>query len=244
MKKIINCLKPIGMTPLDAVKLFKEQNKRYEVVKIGYAGRLDPMAEGVLLFLIGDENKNINDYFKLDKEYNTKVLFGFVSDTYDILGIANEKDFVGLENVKKLLGKFKGSYKQKLPVFSSYKIKGRPLFYYAFNNKLSEIKIPKNNVEIKEIKINSFSEIDNKKLLTEILRKINLVKGNFRQEKIKNKWESLLVSSKKYVVVDFNIKCSSGTYIRSIANELDGLLFNLIRTKVGKFNIKNSIKLK
>lgn len=244
MEKIINLYKPIGMTPLETIRLFKKQNNIYEKVKVGYAGRLDPMAEGVLLLLVGDENKKINNYFKLDKEYHAKVLLGFISDTYDILGIAKKKKFIGKEKIKKLFKNFKGECKQEFPIFSSYKIKGKPLFYYALNNKLSEIKIPEKNIEIKEIKINSFREIDNKKLLDKILRKISLVKGNFRQEKIKKKWKALLVKNKKYFIFDFKVKCSSGTYIRSIANKLDGVLFNLIRTKIGKFDIKNSIKFK
>jgi len=242
MKKIINLYKSVGMTPLEALKLFKEQNNAYSGVKIGYAGRLDPMAEGVLLLLIGDENKKINNYFKLDKEYQAKVLLGFASDTYDILGIAQEKHFLGVDKVKELLENLKGEHKQKLPVFSSYKIKGKPLFYYALNNKLSEIKIPENKIKIKSIKINSFTKISNKKLLKEILKKISLVKGNFRQEKIKDKWKKLLVEGKEYFIVDFNVKCSSGTYIRGIANELNGVLFNLIRKRVGRFSIENSHK--
>lgn len=235
IKKIINLYKPVGMTPLEAIKSFKEKNKDYAGLKIGYAGRLDPIAEGVLLLLIGEENKKINKYFKLDKEYNAKVLFGFVSDTYDILGIAKKSDFIGVNKMKNLLKNFKGNYEQEFPAFSSYKIKGKPLFYYALNNKLSEIKIPKNKVKIKKIKINSFKEISSKKLLGKILEKISLVKGNFRQEEIKKTWKKLLFENKKYALIDFNIKCSSGTYVRSIANDLCGVLFSLVRIRVGKF---------
>lgn len=45
------------------------------------------------------------------------------------------------------------------------------------------------------------------------------------------------------------IECSKGTYIRSIANDLGevlgcgGYLYRLIRTKAGKFNLDNSIKM-
>ncbi len=238
IKKIINLYKPVGMTPLEAVKLFKEKNKDYAGLKIGYAGRLDPMAEGVLLLLIGEENKKINKYFKLDKEYKAKILFGFVSDTYDILGIAKKSDFIGVDKVKDLLKNFKGYYEQEFPAFSSYKIKGKSLFYYALNNKLSEIKIPRNRVKIKKIKINSFKEVGSKKLLGEILKKISLVKGNFRQKEIKKIWKKLLFKNKKYVFVDFNVKCSSGTYVRSIANDLGGVLFNLVRIRVGDFELE------
>jgi len=51
-----------------------------------YAGRLDPLAEGLLLVLTGEECKNKEKYLGLDKEYEVDVLFGFATDTYDILG--------------------------------------------------------------------------------------------------------------------------------------------------------------
>ena len=51
-----------------------------------YAGRLDPMASGVLLVLAGEETKNKDKYLGLDKEYDFEILFGFATDTYDILG--------------------------------------------------------------------------------------------------------------------------------------------------------------
>jgi tRNA U55 pseudouridine synthase TruB len=41
---------------------FKEKKPEYENETISYAGRLDPMAEGVLVLLIGDENKNRSKY--------------------------------------------------------------------------------------------------------------------------------------------------------------------------------------
>lgn len=38
-------------------------------MKKGYAGRLDPMARGVLLLLVGDENKKKTDYEFFPKVY-------------------------------------------------------------------------------------------------------------------------------------------------------------------------------
>ena len=60
MNKVINLYKPVGFTPLQAVERFKEENVRYKKEKISYPGRLDPMAQGVLLLLVGDETKKKN----------------------------------------------------------------------------------------------------------------------------------------------------------------------------------------
>ena len=72
----ISLNKPISMTPLQAIKVFQKQNPIYKNTKIGYAGRLDPMAQGVLLLLINNENKKFNTYSKLDKEYIAEILLG------------------------------------------------------------------------------------------------------------------------------------------------------------------------
>ncbi len=57
MKSLINLYKPCSKTPLQAVEEFRLQNPKYKTKKISYPGRLDPVAEGILILLIGEENK-------------------------------------------------------------------------------------------------------------------------------------------------------------------------------------------
>ena len=57
-KKIILLNKKEGETPLEALEKFRLTNKKYKDVKMTYAGRLDPMATGLLLVLAGEETKN------------------------------------------------------------------------------------------------------------------------------------------------------------------------------------------
>ena len=164
MKKLINLYKPLGLTPLQTIQKFKEINKNYKNKKMSYPGRLDPMAEGVLLILVGNENKKMKSYMKLDKEYKAEILFGIKSDTGDILGIAslptnlptnqllnreinkiNNK--INKEELIKKIKSLNGCYEQKIPSFSSYKIKGNPMFYYAKKGEIFEIK---NHINIKK----------------------------------------------------------------------------------------------
>src|SRR3989338_4911372 len=86
MKGIIILNKKEGETPLAALEAFRRKNKEYANTKLTYAGRLDPMASGLLLLLAGEEIKNKEKYLNLDKEYEFEILFGFQTDTYDILG--------------------------------------------------------------------------------------------------------------------------------------------------------------
>ena len=249
MKSVLNLYKKVGQTPLEVIKKVKEKYPHYKRMKMGYAGRLDPIAEGVLIILLGDENKKIGEYMGFDKEYRAEILLGFSSDSHDILGIANKGKNIELDikELKKKIKSFKGKYEQKIPKYSSYKIEGKPMFYYA--RKGIDVQEIKKNVLIKKIEINFIYKISNKKLLKIIINKMNNVNGDFRQPDILDNWNNLLKEENKYFVVDLNIECSSGTYIRAIAEDLGnriscgGLLLSLKRIRVGKFFIRDSIRI-
>ena len=57
MKQVYNVFKPQGLTPLEALERLREKLKLPKELKITYAGRLDPMAEGVLILLAGSKVK-------------------------------------------------------------------------------------------------------------------------------------------------------------------------------------------
>src|SRR3989344_2297636 len=84
---IFELYKKEGQTPLEAMEEFRKENLEYKDQKMTYAGRLDPMAEGVLLILTGDDCKEKQKYLGLNKEYEFEILWGFQTDTYDILGL-------------------------------------------------------------------------------------------------------------------------------------------------------------
>src|SRR5687767_12670821 len=93
MNQVLNIYKPIGLTPLQLIKLLKKSKEGYKNIKMSFAGRLDPLAHGVMLLLLGEENKNRDKYLSLDKTYEFKVLFGVETDTFDFLGILKDLDF-------------------------------------------------------------------------------------------------------------------------------------------------------
>ncbi|MDX1535908.1 MAG: hypothetical protein R3346_04075, partial [Candidatus Spechtbacterales bacterium] len=81
IKDVLNIYKPLGFTPLQAIEQYREINPEYSNVKMGYAGRLDPLAEGVLIVPTGETLKKQKEYMDLDKKYTAKILFGFSTDT-------------------------------------------------------------------------------------------------------------------------------------------------------------------
>ena len=61
--------KKVGETPLQALDALRVRDARFKDVKLAYAGRLDPMAEGKLLVVVGEQCKRHHLYLGLDKEY-------------------------------------------------------------------------------------------------------------------------------------------------------------------------------
>ncbi|MEI7689022.1 MAG: hypothetical protein WCI91_02435 [Candidatus Nomurabacteria bacterium] len=91
---VINVYKKAGQTPLDCINILKNDNPDLRFTPMTYAGRLDPLAEGVLLILTGDECLKKDEYLSLQKEYEVDILFGFKTDTYDVMGmITKPKEF-------------------------------------------------------------------------------------------------------------------------------------------------------
>lgn len=86
MEKYVVLEKQIGETPLSCAEAWRAAAGVAASVPLAYAGRLDPMASGKLLILIGDECKNQTTYHGLDKGYDFSVLFGIESDSLDVLG--------------------------------------------------------------------------------------------------------------------------------------------------------------
>src|SRR3989344_1098603 len=126
MKSFLLLNKQEGATPFSVLETFRKRHKKYKDEKMTYAGRLDPMASGLLLILVGNEVKNKEKYLKLGKEYKFEILFGFATDTYDILGkvvhfdiLQNIKISELGQEIKKNLKFFTNRWKQKYPAYSS-----------------------------------------------------------------------------------------------------------------------------
>lgn len=249
-KDIIAVYKPIAITPLQLVQQFKQKFPEYKDTKIGYAGRLDPMAHGVMLLLIGNENKNRDQYLNLNKTYQFTVLFGISTDSYDILGILSNTKYCHPDNtlaitITAFINDKLGKQTQQYPPYSSKTFKGKPLFQWAREGRLSEVKFPNREVEIFNFNLIELQVISAKALSKIILENITKIEGDFRQEEISDKWNSFFQAQGKttFITAKFQIDCSSGTYVRSLIHELGKLLgcgaiaLDIYRTKVGEFGV-------
>ena len=72
MNGLIVLNKPKGMTSFSAVNAIHRLTR----TKAGHAGTLDPMAEGVLLVLLGKFTKKAKEFESSIKEYRAEITFG------------------------------------------------------------------------------------------------------------------------------------------------------------------------
>jgi len=225
MEKTVMIYKNEGETPLECLDRFRLEQPLYKDAVLSYAGRLDPMAEGVMLVLVDEENKNREKYLGLDKTYEVEILFGVKTDTGDILGKVEEvKEIPTEKEVNEVLQSFVGTFVQKYPSYSSKTVGGKPLFQWAREGKLEEIEIPEKTSEIYSIELLDKRFLSAEDILIKVRERIAKVKGDFRQEEIVTSWESTIFSSfqmsAKMPIIRIQVKCSSGTYMRTLSERV------------------------
>lgn len=246
--EIIKLHKQVGETPLECIHWFKAQHPEYAETKMTYLGRLDPMAEGLLLVLAGDTREK-EKYLAWDKTYEFEVLWGFTSDTYDILGVVESEGNSPTNLEKKMpaiLKNISAKTTQVYPAFSSRTVSGKSLFMWAREERVEEIEIPEKRIKIFSLEHIHTRGITGKEVLQEVEAKIKLVQGDFRQEKVLSSWQNSLIAIPKesFLISKFRIDVSSGTYIRGLAHEMGqylstgALAWSIKRTRVGEYKLE------
>lgn len=254
---LINLYKRSGETPLQALDRLRADHPEYKDAVLSYAGRLDPLASGVLLVMVGDANKNRDEHLGLSKEYEVEILFGVSTDTYDVLGLitdtAKEGQLEQYENslteavkdsFKKIISKGELPY----PPYSSRPVNGKPLFEWAREGRLGEIEIPKQKGKINDIQFLGIKKVKADSVRETIRSSIESVHGDFRQEEISQKWDSYFDHAHRdFSIINIKVTSESGVYMRSLAHEigvvigLPALAFSIIRTKAGNYKLEESL---
>jgi tRNA pseudouridine55 synthase len=127
----LNVYKPGGLTSHDVVA---RARRVFDVKKIGHAGTLDPMADGVLVLCLGAATRLSEYVMQSTKRYRARVRLGVTTDTYDAEGrTVRERDAsrVQREDVERLLPVFQGDIEQIPPMYSAIKQGGRKLYELA-----------------------------------------------------------------------------------------------------------------
>lgn len=148
--------KPRDVTSFYCVKVLR---KVFNVKRIGFAGTLDPLATGLMIFGLGEATKLITFLEKMDKVYEVTIHFGGVSDTYDAKGkiehVKNSKKPLRSTIEKLLEDDFLGQREQMPPVYSAIQIEGKRAYDLARKGKTVILK--KRPVHFFDIKVKSYS---------------------------------------------------------------------------------------
>lgn len=257
-KKYITLNKAVGETPLSCAEAWRAANPDYKAVPMAYAGRLDPMASGKLLILLGDECKHQTNYHDLDKTYKFSILLGIESDSLDVLGrlkTGTVPEDINENKINNALKKFTGEIELPYPRFSAKTVQGKPLHMWTLENRLAEIEIPTKTSTVYELELESISTMSRKDLAKAARTKIDTIPevtdprkalGNdFRRVDVRADWENIANDDSLpdlYIIINLYCLASSGTYMRTlaslIAKELGtcGLAWSIHRDKIGVYD--------
>lgn len=131
--------------------------KETGIRKVGHAGTLDPLAEGVLVVGIGKGTKLIAGMTGAEKEYVAEVRLGMTSETDDEEGVKTEVATLKMpkkEEVLKALSSFREETEQVPPIYSAIKIKGKEAYKLARTGR--EVEMKSRPAEIKEVEFLSY----------------------------------------------------------------------------------------
>ncbi|HRN95881.1 MAG TPA: hypothetical protein PLD54_00365 [Candidatus Levybacteria bacterium] len=248
---VLSVYKPVGITPLEALERLRHKIPTLQKEKLAYAGRLDPMAEGVLLVLVGDECKKRDLYQKLPKSYEVTGVFGISTDTYDALGMIQRVQTAPLTDIHKtiqtLLPSYICTFDQPYPPYSSARVNGKPLFYWAREGKIDTITIPSKHIEITQIQITDHGEFSGSELVSLVQDKINNVSGDFRQQEILETWRKQVPIKTTFPFITFTINSSHGAYMRSLIHDMGeksqtgAIALHIKRLSVGNYHVDEAL---
>lgn len=155
--------KPYTWTSFDVVKKVKNQigkklrqelNIRLKSFKVGHAGTLDPLAEGLVIVCTGKATKKISELMADEKEYVATIELGKTTPSYDLETDCDKTfpiDHINETMVKDVLKTFIGEQDQVPPVYSAKNVNGRRAYDYA--RKGEELVLKANKITISVIEL-------------------------------------------------------------------------------------------
>ncbi len=202
---LLNLNKPQGITSRHVVN---QVQPLVWPAKVGHAGTLDPLAEGVLLLAVGPATRLMEYLQRLPKQYRGAFLLGRRSDTEDVTGTVVEladPPEPSRTDIEAVFDQFVGDIEQRPPVYSAKKVRGQRAYKLARAGKRP--RLPTRTVTIHRIELVSYD----------------------------------------YPVLEIDVICSRGTYIRSLGRDIGlslgsaAVMSRLTRTAIGDFRLEDAV---
>jgi tRNA pseudouridine(55) synthase len=249
---VITAWKPVSQSPNEHLALLK---KHLGISgKACPTGRLDPMAKGVMIYLVGDKTKESDRYmFNTTKIYEFDIVCGFSTDSCDCMGSVTDSNTdypednyaTMIDNIRS--GKYM-EYVQTTPSCSAYKARSKitgekhPLWMWKHLGRLDEVDIPQTDIKLNRLDILSETTISLGRYIDTITHDISNVTsfntGNLRG--IIDQWIDIKEKSPDTLlkIIRCEAEVPSGTYIRFLADTIGkdaGIpshAYDITRTKI------------
>jgi tRNA pseudouridine(55) synthase len=233
-----------GETLAVMLRRFRDTQGLSEDEKLTYAGRLDPMAEGIVPILVGEARFQKDHMLRASKTYEVDILLGIGTDTGDMLGLPTVDLILNAvkdkNEIEKALLTLSETVSLPYPNYSSRPVDGKPLFMHA--RAKNTVVVPIKNITIYSLELLGVQKVLVGDLLKQAIETIKKVQGDFRQSEIIEQWSDLCKKEDSAIVQLVHIKTtvSSGTYMRSVAEKMGELVrmpalaYKITRTEVKK----------
>lgn len=131
---------------------------KFQKLKVGHAGTLDPLATGLMIVCTGKCTKQIDSFQNQEKEYIAGLLIGKTTPSFDLEKEYDKEyptDHITKELVESTLKSFLGESDQIPPIFSAKFIDGKRA--YEFARKGQEVEMKPCRIHISEIELVSYN---------------------------------------------------------------------------------------
>jgi tRNA pseudouridine55 synthase len=147
--------KPLEWTSFDVVNKLKwNLKKTFSKIKIGHAGTLDPLADGLLIVCCGKKTKTIESIQNQQKTYIAEIFIGATRPSFDReteIDAHFETPDTSIEKIKSIVHSFVGKQMQFPPIFSAIKQEGKPVYLKARAGK--EVVMTAKEIQIYKLEI-------------------------------------------------------------------------------------------
>lgn len=149
--------KPLRWTSFDVVKKIRNTLRtalNIKKIKVGHAGTLDPLADGLLIVCTGKFTKRINEFQAQEKEYTAEFTLGATTPSFDLETEVNETfdyNHITQDMLKTTAESLTGNILQTPPIYSAIKQDGKRLYEHA--RKGEDVKIKERMVHVSKFEI-------------------------------------------------------------------------------------------
>ena len=128
---LLNLNKPAGVTSFDCVR---QVRRVLNVKRVGHCGTLDPLAQGVLVILVGEATRYQRHFLEFEKQYWFRAQLGIETDSGDADGKTLSQmpfDHLGLADFQSAVATMIGNQWQIPPRVAAIHYAGRRLYEWA-----------------------------------------------------------------------------------------------------------------